>query len=137
MARAGGCFLFALCLPLWVAVASGLETPFVLAISIAVWALAEQVASVPSSRSIGLLSVAMVASLLARADGFIIVGVALFYLLLKRQRRAFAICAAVAAATVGLHEIVRELYYGWPLPTSYYVKVAGPMGLRISNATTS
>ncbi len=129
-----GALLFALCLPLWVAVASGLETPFVLAISIAVWVLAEQVASVPSSRSIGLLSVAMVASLLARADGFIIVGVALFYLLLKRQRRAFAICAAVAAATVGLHEIVRELYYGWPLPTSYYVKVAGPMGLRISNA---
>jgi len=129
-----GALLFALCLPLWVAVASGLETPLVLAVSVAVWVMTEQVATDPAPRALCLLCLAMVASLLARADGFIIVGVALFYLLLKRRFRASAIGVAVAVATMGTYELGREIYYGAPLPTSYYVKVAGPMGLRVSNA---
>jgi len=129
-----GALLFALCLLLWVAVASGLETPLVLAIAIAIWVMTEQVASEPTPRAVYLLCLAMVASLLARADGFIIVGVALFYLLLKRQFRALAVCASVVVAAMGIYELWRVIYYGYPLPNSYYVKVAGPMGLRVSNA---
>jgi arabinofuranosyltransferase len=129
-----GAFLFALCLPLWVAVASGLETPFVLAVMIAVWVLTERVVRDPSARTVGLLSLAMVATVLARADGFIFVGAALFYLLLKHRYRALAICGVISIAVVGIHVLIREAYYGAPLPTSYYVKVAGPLSLRFAHA---
>jgi len=129
-----GAILFALCLPLWVAVASGLETPQVLAISIAVWVMSERVASDPAPRDVYLLSLAMVLSIVARADGFIIVGIALFYLLIKRRLRAVLVCASVALATFGLFEVWRLAYYGSPLPTTYYIKVAGPFGARIAHA---
>ena len=129
-----GALLFALCLPIWVAVASGLETPMVLAISIFVWVMVERVAADPAPRAMSLLCLAMVLSLLARADGFIIVGVALVYLLLKQRFHALAICASVAFVAGGFYELARVLYYGYPFPNSYYVKVAGPMGLRFSNA---
>jgi hypothetical protein len=52
-AVAGG-LLLAVCLPLWVAVSSGLETPLPLAASVAVWVLAERVASEPTPRGISI-----------------------------------------------------------------------------------
>jgi hypothetical protein len=129
-----GAFLFALCLPLWVAVAWGLETTFVLAISIAVWIAVERVASEPAPRAVGLLCLAMVLSLLARADGFIIVGVALLYLAIKRRIRAVMIGAAVVIITLAIYEFWRYSYYGSLLPNTYYVKVTGPIRPRIIHA---
>ena len=129
-----GAFLLALCLPLWVAVAWGLETTLVLAVSIAVWVAAERTVSEPTPRAIGLLCLAMVLSLLARADGFIIVGVALFYLAIKRRFRALAIGAAVVIATLAFYELWRYTYYGYLLPNTFYAKVAGPIGPRIAHA---
>ena len=133
-AALAGAFLFALCLPLWVAVAWGLETPLVLAVSIAVWIAAEQVALEPAPRAVGLLCLAMALSLLARADGFIIVGVALFYLALKRRFRALMTGAAVVVATLAIYESWKYAYYGNLLPNTYYVKVAGPIGPRLIHA---
>jgi arabinofuranosyltransferase len=129
-----GALLFALCLPLWVAVTWGLETPLVLAISIGVWLAAEQVAAEPTSSAISALCAAMVFSLLARADGFIIVGVALSYLLLKKRFRALAIGAAVVAVTAAVYEVWRYSYYGFLLPNTYYDKVAGPLWPRFIHA---
>lgn len=129
-----GALLFALCLPLWVAVAWGLETPLVLSISLAVWITVEQVADCPTPRGIALLCLAMVLSLLARADGFIIVGVALFYLAVRRRFRALAIAAGVVFLAFTAYEIWRYTYYGALLPTTFYVKVAGPLGPRITHA---
>lgn len=129
-----GAVLLACCLPLWVAVASGLETSLVLAVSLAVWVWAERVAFEPAPRAVFLLCLAMVLSLLARADGFIIAGFALFYLLLKRRFRALAICAAAVALTLGAGELWRLVYYGNLLPNTYYVKVTGSIGPRLSHA---
>ena len=132
-ALAGAC-LFALCLPLWVAVAWGLETPFIVAISIAVWITVEQVADDPTPRAVGLLCLAMALSLLARTDGFIIVGVALLYLAMKRRFRALTTAAGVVLVTVVGYEVWRHAYYGALLPTTYYVKVAGPISARLTHA---
>jgi len=127
-------FLFALCLPVWVAVAWGLESNLVLAISIAVWVLVEQTASEPTNHAIGLLCLAMVLSLLARADGFIIVGVALFYLLIKKRFRALMIGTTVVVGTLVVYECWRYSYYGYLLPNTFYAKVAGPLVPRIIHA---
>ena len=76
----------------------------------------------------------MLLSLLARADGFIVPGLAALYLLLKRKVRAALICAVVLAAGCGIYEAWRYHYYHALLPNTYYVKVAGPLWPRMKNA---
>ena len=73
-------------------------------------------------------------SLLARVDGFLIPGIAILYLLLKRRIRPATVCALALFATQGLYGFWRLYYYGALLPTTYYVKVAGPILARLRNA---
>jgi hypothetical protein len=129
-----GCLLFALCLPLWAAVASGLETCLVLLISMAIWVYVERVAVNPTHGNTLTLAVLTVLSLLARVDGFLIPGIAILYLLLKRRIRPAAVCALALFTTQGLYELWRLAYYGALLPTSYYVKVVGPILARLNFA---
>jgi hypothetical protein len=133
-AAPAGSLLFALCLPLWAAVASGLETCLVLLISVAIWVCVERVAANPTRRDTLMLAVLAVLSLLARVDGFLVPGIAVLYLLLKRRIRPAMVCALVLFAAQGLYELWRLAYYGALLPTSYYVKVAGPILARLSFA---
>ena len=130
-----GAWLFACCLPLWVANASRMETPLVLLISLALWFAAERAVLEPSPKAVTALAVLMILSVLARADGFIMPGVAILYLLLKRRYRAAATCAGSLLVAGGAYEGWRYHYYGYPLPNSYYVKVAGPLTTRIANAS--
>jgi arabinofuranosyltransferase len=129
-ALAGG-LLFAVCLPLWVAVASGLETTQVLMISVAIWVTVERVVADPSPWLVTLLCVLMGLSVLARADGFIVPGVAILYLLLKRQSRTAALGALAVGLTFGGYILWRYHYYGLLFPITYYLKIAGPMRSRI------
>ena len=133
-AALAGSLLFALCLPLWAAVASGLETCLVLLISMAIWVCVERVAVNPTRGNTLTLAVLTVPSLLARVDGFVVPGIAILYLLLKRRFRPAMVCAAALLATQGLYELWRLAYYGALLPTSYYVKVAGPIPARLRYA---
>jgi hypothetical protein len=133
-AALAGSLLFALCLPLWAAVASGLETCLVLLISIAIWVCVERVAVNPTRGDTLALAVLTVLSLLARVDGFLIPGIAILYLLLKRRTPPATVCALALLATQGLYELWRLAYYGALLPTSYYVKVAGPILVRLRYA---
>jgi len=130
-----GAWLFACCLPLWVANASGMETTLVLLISLALWFGVERAALAPNPRAIAALVALMILSVLARADGFIMPGVAILYLLLKRRFRPAAICAVSLLVAGGAYELWRYHYYGYPLPNSYYVKVAGPFATRIAHAS--
>jgi len=133
-AALAGSLLFALCLPLWAAVASGLETCLVLLISIAIWVCVERVAVNPTRRDTLTLALLTVLSLLARVDGFLVPGIAILYLLLKRRIRPATVCALGLLATQGVYELWRLAYYGALLPTSYYVKVAGPILVRLRYA---
>lgn len=133
-AALAGSLLFALCLPLWVAVASGMETCLVLLISTAIWVCVEHVAYTPTPGNTLALAVLTVLSLLARVDGFLIPGIAILYLLLKHRIRPAMVCVLVLLATQALFEFWRLYYYGALLPTSYYVKVAGPLLVRLEFA---
>lgn len=129
-----GALLLALCLPLWVIVASGLETCLVLLITLAVWVTTERVADDPTPRHLAELCGLIVLSLLARVDGFLVPGIVVLYLLLKRRVRPAMVCAFTMVVAQGGFELWRWGYYRALLPTTYYVKVAGPMGARLSHA---
>lgn len=133
-AALAGTLLFALCLPLWAAVAGGLETSPQLLITVAIWIWVERIAANPTRRDTWTLAVFAVLSLLVRVDGFLIPGIAILYLFLKRRYRPALLCALALAAAVGLDEIWRLAYYGAPLPTTYYVKVAGALPARVGHA---
>ena len=121
--------LLALCPSLWAAVASGLETPLVLCLQVAIWIAAEEVAG--EGGKVRLLAGLCVLLILTRADGFLLPGLAAAFLFLKGRRREALAVAAAAAAAVGLLVLWRLSYYGWPLPNTYYAKVSGVPETRI------
>lgn len=129
-----GALLLALCLPLWVAVASGLETCLVLLINLAIWVVVDRVASDSAPRHLVELCGLVGLSLLARVDGFLVPGIVVLYLLLKRRVRPAVACALTILVTQGIYELGRWEYYGAWLPTTYYIKVAGPMAARLTHA---
>lgn len=130
--RAGGvALLFALTPPLWVAVASGLETPLLLLLQIALWLAAERTLEegvrLPPPWLLPLLGAL---SVLARADGFLTPLLAGGYLLLRGRRRAAGGVFGATLAAFGSLTAWRLAYYGWPLPNTVYAKVDGPLALR-------
>ena len=136
--RAGMAALaLALCPSLWVAVASGLETPLVLALQVGLWIAAErplEEVEGEGGRPLLPLVILTVAMGLARADGFIAPLLVALYLALRGRRgAALAVAGATAATLTGL-VAWRLAYYGWPLPNTYYAKVAGPLPERIATA---
>ncbi len=129
-----GGLLLSLCLPLWAAVASGMETCLVLLLGVAIWFRVEREVQDPQPSLFSLLSVLMILSLLVRADGFVVPALAILYIALKRGVRRAAACALPLAAAFASFETWRYLYYGNWLPNTYYVKVSGPLGSRITFA---
>src|SRR5215207_3462307 len=97
--------LLALCPSIWVAVASGLETPLVLCLQVGIWIMAEETAEEAAEGRKGrvlLLAGLTVLLILTRADGFLVPGLAAVFLVLKGRRREALAIAAAAAATGAL-----------------------------------
>ena len=67
-------------------------------------------------------------------DGFLVPGIVVLYLLLKRRVRPAVVCALTIVVAQGLDEVWRWGYYRALLPTTYYLKVAGPMAARLGHA---
>ncbi|HYX23309.1 MAG TPA: hypothetical protein VFC23_04085, partial [Thermoanaerobaculia bacterium] len=140
--RAAGALalVIALCPPLWVWVASGLETPLVLLLQIATWVLVERTVeekeegeSGGRTAVLGLCLLCLIAALcvLVRVDGFITPLLAAGFLVLRgRWRTALAVTGAAGATFAGT-VLWRLSYYGWPLPNTYYAKVSGALPLRL------
>ncbi len=97
-------------------------------------AVPQRVAGDTAPRHLAMLCGLIVLSLLARVDGFLVPGIVVLYLLLKRRARPAMICALTILVAQGLYELWRWAYYGAWLPTTYYIKVAGPMAVRLSHA---
>jgi hypothetical protein len=72
----------------------------------------------------------MILSCLSRADGFLVPALAIAFLVFKRRTRVAMSCAVPVALGFGLYELWRFYYYGYFLPNTYYVKVAGPLSQR-------
>ena len=127
-------FLFALCPPMWVWVSSGMETPLVLLLQLAIWINVERVSDRQNSANILVLCLLMTISMLARADGFILPAIAILYLLLRGKRRAMLYCGITVTLVMAVYFLWRYSYYGYFLPNSYYVKVSGPVVSRLRHA---
>jgi arabinofuranosyltransferase len=130
--------LFALCPPLWAAIASGLETPLVLLIQIATWILVERAVEEGGEQGQNrwtVLSLCILAaiSVLARADGFVTPLLAAGFLVLRGRWRAAGGVALTTLAVFGTLTALRLSYYGWPLPNTYYVKVDGSLAQRFES----
>lgn len=114
---------------LWLWNASGMETALVLLLQVALWA--EVTRENGASRPLVAIVVLLI---LARADGFVSAGIAVLFLLLRRDfARARAGVIAIAI-TMAVLVAFRLGYYGHPLPNTYYAKVSGPLGERIADA---
>jgi arabinofuranosyltransferase len=125
----------ALCPSLWVAVASGLETPLVLALQVAIWVTVERAAEGREGRRHAVaLAVLAVLSCLVRADGFIAPALASVYLAVRGRLRGALLMGGTTAATFAALAAWRLSYYGFPLPNTYYAKVAGSLPERIEAA---
>ena len=125
-----GSLLFALCLPFWVAVSSGMETCLVLLLYLAIWVVVEQLSASPNRQLSAILCGLMILSCLSRADGFLVPALAIAFLFFKQRTRVAMSCAVPVALGFGLYELWRFHYYGYFLPNTYYIKVAGPLSQR-------
>lgn len=119
-----GTLLFAFCPSLWAWAGAGLEAIAVLTITLALWNATAEL----KDRALAILAVTCVAM---RADGFVLVGAAVLALCLNRSWRSATRTAAAGTATLLALTGWRLLYYGDPLPNTYYAKVDGPLWERI------
>lgn len=127
-------WLFALCPPVWVWVASGMETPLVILLQLIIWITVEQITEEQKFSGLLLLGLAMILSILTRADGFILPGIAIGYLLLKGKNRAALYAGITITITITVYFLWRYNYYGHLLPNTYYAKVSGPLLTRFKDA---
>jgi hypothetical protein len=91
----------------------------------------ERLSANPNRQFSAILCGVMILSCLSRADGFLIPALAILFLVFKRRARVAVSCAAPVALGFGVYELWRFHYYGYFLPNSYYVKVAGPLSQRV------
>jgi hypothetical protein len=122
--------LFAAWPALWLWTASGMETPLVLLLQVALWAEVTREDAAHHARPLIIVIVLLV---LARADGFVGAGIAVAYLAARRDPRYRAAGAAVLG-TMAAIVAFRLAYYGHPLPNTYYAKVSGPLAERLRDA---
>lgn len=134
-------FLISFCLPIWRAIGSGLETPLTLFTVVAFWFVVERIANNEDSKDIPLhwlisMYVLIVFSNLLRADGFIISGIAIIYLVIRGKIRAAFYCSICFIVSLAVYFLWRYHYYGFWLPNTYYAKVSGPFLLRMRQGMT-
>ena len=114
--------------------ASGLESVAVVFIQTGVWAMTCRVEKENDRTALLWLLAALVASILIRADGFLIPLLAVVYLAVKGRFRQAKYCFAVVLLTIGIYFSWRHAYYGWWLPNTAYAKVTGLLSDRLANA---
>ncbi len=123
--------LFAFCLPIWAAVASGMESTLVLLIQLVIWIALERYIIYERRNDLILIIVLSILSILARADGFVFPVFVILYLLLKGKRRSAIYCALSLLIAGSAYFLWRYSYYGDFLPNTYYAKVSGSLSERV------
>ena len=125
--------LFSLTPSIWIWTGSGMETPLVLLLLLLTWGALE-VALEDGAQNVGWLLAGLAAvAVLSRADGFLLPLLAAGFCLLHGRRRLALGIGATAAVTLALLVAWRLWYYGYPLPNTYYAKIAGDLSGRLSD----
>jgi len=125
--------LFSLTPSVWIWTGSGMETPLVLLLVVLTWGALEVALESGERRAGWALGALAAVAVLARADGFLIPLLAAGFALLRGRRRLALAVASAAVLTLSLLVAWRLWYYGHPLPSTYYVKVSGELGERLSS----
>jgi arabinofuranosyltransferase len=126
--------LFALSPILWVWTASGMETPLVLLLQIAMWITVDRLSGGYDRREFRIFAILLILSVLSRADGFIFPVIGIVWIALRRQYKAALYSFAVLILITGAYVGWRYGYYGYLWPNTYYVKISGPLPQRIASA---
>jgi len=124
-------FVFALNPVMWAWLGAGLETPMVLWLQLAIWAVTLSSPSAARDRRLWILSVV---SVVARPDGFLVpAAVAAHQYWRGHRSSAIQMGVGILAATAVM-TCWRLFYYGDALPNTYYAKVTGPIAWRVLSA---
>ncbi len=126
--------LLVCCPPLWLWAASGLETPLVLLLQVALWIVSNRIILYNGTRDRVWLAGLIGMLVLSRADGFVWPALVLFYLVLQRRWAAVRWGGASLVVVMGVLVAWRLAYYGYPLPNTYYAKVDGTLQQRFVHA---
>lgn len=128
-------YAFALSPLIWLWVASAMETPLILFGQIWAWVSVERIVR-HKPGALGPLCAAVMLLVYSRADGFVTPVFLTTYLALRARFREAAILLGVLGASMAALVSFRMAYYGYPLPNTYYAKVAGPIWQRLLVALT-
>ena len=120
-------FLFSCCPSIWIWAGAGTETVLVLLIQITIWMTVERLTDDQDSNNLIPLSFLVALSVLARADGFIVPIITIFYFLFRRKIREALYISSIVILIIFVYFSWRYSYYGDFLPNTYYVKVSGPV----------
>jgi hypothetical protein len=133
-AAALAALLFAFSPSLWIWVSSGLETPLVFLLQVAIWTTVERADDEPSPKLTALLCIEIALLTFTRADGFIMPLIAIAYLFVKNRRSTAIAAAATLLSTMLVLFGWRLSYYQDIWPNTYYAKVADPLVNRLGVA---
>ena len=123
--------VFVLWPQLWTWAASGMETAVVLLFQIAIWISADEALERRLRADVIKTGVLMSGLCLLRVDGFTTAAAVLLCFGLSRWWKGLGVAAALVGVTMASVTLWRLHYYGYPLPNTYYVKVAGPIMQRV------
>ena len=129
---AAAAMVLAVCPPIWLWSTSGLETPLVLLVQLALWVALDRLADGQTRGSVWLLCASAAVSVLVRCDGFVVPIFAVGWLVATRRFRVAAALSATVAGVMIPYLLWRHQYYGDWLPNVYYAKVCGAIGWRLA-----
>ncbi len=114
--------------------ASGLETVPVVAVQVGIVLLTEEIVRMGTRwKTLGGLTILCAVSIFLRADGFLIPLLSTLYLGLRRYQPAIVVGIGTVCAMAGQFGW-RLWYYGDLMPNTYYAKVSGSLGERLTSA---
>lgn len=122
--------LLALCPPLWLWTASGMETVLVTALQVALWISIERLETEGGRRRLAYVAVILGLGAIVRADGFLWIGIAVAYLVLRGCYRRALLTGLASAPAVVLIFAGRLIYYGELWPNTYHAKLTESLAVR-------
>ncbi len=128
---AAGALLVALCPPLWLWTASGMESIAVFALQVSLWLAVEGLEGQGGGGRFLAVAALLAGAVLLRTDGFVLAAIVTFYFLLHRRFRLAFHLAATVAPVISLHFLWRLSYYGETWPNTYHAKVSEPLAQRL------
>ena len=112
----------------------GMEVGLLALLTLAACLLADRLRHDPRRVDVGLLSGVLALGVLTRTDFLLVAGAVVVWLAVHLGVRRSVPVAVAVALTFGAHTAFRLLYYGQPLPNTFYLKATGlPLGERLGD----